>query len=92
MAPKALTRRTGRERKDGIVKPERRVFSSGIPLPDAMYIVLPGGSVVGGSLPLDFVVEGEDEEDEVCEAVGSVDFVSIVALEEMVPNASAMAT
>jgi hypothetical protein len=41
IAPKAFIVRTRRERKDGIVKPERIVFSSGMPEPEAMYNVLP---------------------------------------------------
>jgi hypothetical protein len=40
MAPKALTRRTRRERKDGIEKPERIVLISGIPEPEAMSIIV----------------------------------------------------
>jgi hypothetical protein len=90
MAPKALTRRTCKERKDGIVKPERRVFSSGIPLPDAMYIVLPVAGIVGVEVPSGLVAEGEELE--VSEAVGREDLVNMVALEEMIPNARAMAT
>jgi hypothetical protein len=72
MAPKAFMVRTRTERKDGIVKPERIVFSSGIPEPEAMYNVLP-------------------DVDEV-EVDGREDFVSIVALELMIPNISAMPT
>jgi hypothetical protein len=40
MAPKALTRRTRRERKDGIEKPERIVLISGIPEPEAMSVIV----------------------------------------------------
>jgi hypothetical protein len=41
MAPKALTRRTRRDRKEGMEKPDKIVFISGMPEPEAMYITLP---------------------------------------------------
>jgi hypothetical protein len=92
IAPKALTMRTRRERKDGMEKPDRIVFISGIPDPEAMYITLPLGAVVGVtgislSWPLDFVVEPG-----VSEADGSAVLVNIVAPELMIPKTNAIAT
>jgi hypothetical protein len=84
-APKAFKRRTGRERKEGIEKPERMVFISGIPEPEDRYMILPAAGVVG-------VATAVGLEDGVSEAVGKEDFVSIVALELMIPKTSAMAT
>jgi len=101
IAPRDFTIKTGRERKDGIVKPERMVFISGMPEPEARYITLPCTvGVVGGLLEADaeeegevvwpllafFVVGLEDEVD------GRVDRVNMVRLELMTPNATAMAT
>lgn len=98
IAPRDFTIKTGRERKEGIEKPERMVFISGMPDPEARYITLPAGVGVGGS------EAGEVEEDEVVwpllaffvdwedEVDGRVDRVNMVKLELMTPKATAMAT
>jgi len=102
IAPRDFTISTGRERKEGMEKPERMVFISGMPEPEARYIVLPwtvdvvGGLEEGGEeeevlvvvwpLLAFFVVGLEDEVD------GRVDRVNMVKLELMMPKAIAMAT
>jgi hypothetical protein len=90
MAPTAFIKRTGRESKDGMEKPERIVLISGMPEPEAMYIVLPAGvagdgaGLSGETCPV-FVVG------QVFAADGKVLLVNIVKLELSTPNATAMA-
>ena len=57
IAPRDFTISTGRERKEGMEKPERMVFISGMPEPEARYIVLPWTVGVGGGS-----AEGEVED------------------------------
>jgi hypothetical protein len=84
-APKPFTNRTLKSRKFGITKPDRMVLISGIPEPAAMYIVFPVATGAGGPLYWSLSpVPGE--------AAGKERFVSIVALELMMPNARAKAT
>lgn len=96
MAPNALTARTGKERKDGMLKPDRMVLISGMPEPAAMYMTFPAGAVAGAGLlfgmsePLGFVVA--DEDCSLLEAEGSELFVNIVALELITPKARAIPT
>jgi hypothetical protein len=85
MAPKALMVRTRRERKLGMTNPERIVLISGMPDPEAMYMVFPGA---GG---IDLPILGSLELCSV-DALGSVLFVNIVTEELTIPNASAIPT
>jgi hypothetical protein len=87
IAPKALTSSTLKSRKFGITKPERIVLISGMPEPAAMYIDLPDtGGCEGASIswtwplsPWPGAIAGKER------------FVSTVALELIMPNASAHA-
>jgi hypothetical protein len=97
MAPKALMRRTCRERKEGMLKPDRMVLISGIPEPEAMYITFPPGVVEGVAgaessvWPL-ILIWGVEVWSLADGADGRELLVIIVAVELMVPKTSAKPT
>lgn len=87
-APNALTARTLRSGKWGITKRDNIVLISGMPDPAAIYIFLPvvtGADAVTISMPLNLspLVSG---------TAGKEVFVSMVALELIMPKAKAQAT
>ena len=94
-APNALTTRTGNDRNEGMLKPERIVLISGIPEPAAMYITFPAGTVAGPGLlfgmsePLGLV---DADDCSLVETEGSELFVNMVALELITPKTSAIPT
>ena len=83
-APKPFTNNTLKSRKFGMTKPDRMVLISGMPEPAAMYIVLPVATGAGGPLYWSLSPVPGD-------AAGSDRFVSMVALELMIPKDRAKA-